>query len=406
VTIVFINYRTGDQAAAAAYIEQGLSYRFDRGAIFRASRSIPPGEDFEDTILAAVREADVLLAVMGRGWLTAADRHGRRMIDDEHDWVRREIVEALDHGVRVVPVLVDGSPRLEVEALPPALQPLARCQYLRWDHRTGDHDLARIIAELLRFSPVLTAAAWLEADPEPPEAISQPSALLRAEYHVVAFEPRGQEFADLLSWAEGSARIAVRLVTGPAGAGKSRTAYQLWTTLRQAGWIGGRLSERTPIGELERIADLDRPLLLVFDRAESRTAQVAEVAATLIRLRSANPAPRRLLLLGRTAGEWLHTLREHDDDRVAALFGQDLEYRLPPLTNVPAEREGEFDRAQRCFAERLGTRPPTAGRPADLATARYGTRRARRRTLHGAAARTGGSRRRGGRESDHQGAAP
>jgi hypothetical protein len=58
VTIVFINYRTGDQAAAAAYIEQGLSYRFGHGAIFRASRSIPPGDDFEDTIPAAVREAD------------------------------------------------------------------------------------------------------------------------------------------------------------------------------------------------------------------------------------------------------------------------------------------------------------------------------------------------------------
>jgi hypothetical protein len=373
VTAVFINYRTGDQPAAAAYIEQGLSHRFGRDAIFRASRSIPPSENFEETILAAVHGADVLLAVIGQGWLTAAGRHGRRMIDDEHDWVRREIVEALDHGVRVVPVLVDGSPRLDAGALPAALQPLARCQYLRWDHRTSDHDLARITAELLRLSPALTAATWLEEDLEPPEAISQPSALLRAEYQVVAFEPRGQEFADLLAWAEGPARIAVRLVTGPAGAGKSRTAYQLWATLRQAGWIGGRFSERTLIGEVERIADLNRPLLLVLDRAESRTAHVAELASILARRRPADPVPRRLLLLGRAAGEWLRTLREHDDDSIAALFGQDLEYRLPPLTNVPAEREAEFDRARQCFAERLGTRPPAAGRPTDLATARYAT---------------------------------
>jgi hypothetical protein len=153
---VFINYRTGDEETAAALIERDLSGRFGPEQIFRDSKSIRPGEDFEQAILMAVRGSDVLLAVIGRRWLTAPDGHGGRALDHESDWTRREICEAFACGVRVIPVLVGGVGRLRADTLPPALQQLARCQYLRLDHRNVDVGLDRLTTTLVDLVPRLS----------------------------------------------------------------------------------------------------------------------------------------------------------------------------------------------------------------------------------------------------------
>jgi hypothetical protein len=39
---------------------------------------------------------------------TLSNEVGQRRIDDPGDWLRREIVEAFSHGLRVIPVLLDG----------------------------------------------------------------------------------------------------------------------------------------------------------------------------------------------------------------------------------------------------------------------------------------------------------
>jgi hypothetical protein len=153
---VFINYRTGDGEASAALLDRELSRRFGSDKIFRASKAIPPGEDFERVILKAVRRCDVLLAVIGLHWLGSRDERGRRPIDDPADWTRREILEAFRCGVTVIPVLVGRlTERLRAGDLPAELAELARCQYVRLDHRTAEADLDHLAEVLVKRVPGL-----------------------------------------------------------------------------------------------------------------------------------------------------------------------------------------------------------------------------------------------------------
>lgn len=153
---IFINYRNGDEEASASAIDQNLSHRFGSDRIFRASKSIPPGEDYVPELLTAVCRSEVLLAVIGSRWLTAVDERGRKRLDDEADWIRREILEAFEHGVRVIPVLVGRTlSKLCPSDLPPELARLADCQYSRLDHRSFEVDLRALGDELATLVPSL-----------------------------------------------------------------------------------------------------------------------------------------------------------------------------------------------------------------------------------------------------------
>jgi hypothetical protein len=150
---VFINYRTGDGDEAAALIGERLSDRFGAELVFRASRSIRPGEAFPEELLQAVRCSPVLLAVMGPDW----SRDVR--LGDANDWVRREILTAIEHGARVIPVLRGRkTDRLKMADLPPELAGLADVQSLRLDMATATADVERIGDVLAELVPALRAA--------------------------------------------------------------------------------------------------------------------------------------------------------------------------------------------------------------------------------------------------------
>ncbi|MFC7739822.1 toll/interleukin-1 receptor domain-containing protein [Nocardiopsis composta] len=149
---VFVNYRSSDEEASATLIERELSARFGADEIFRAGKSIRPGEDFERALLRAVHRCDLLLAVIGPRWLDAPGAAGGRALDDPDDWTRREIAEAFAYGITVVPVLVGDAGRLPAGSLPEDIAPLERCQYRRLNHRNAEADielLAETVAELV-----------------------------------------------------------------------------------------------------------------------------------------------------------------------------------------------------------------------------------------------------------------
>lgn len=155
---VFVNYRTGDGEWAAALVKRELSARFGADQVFYASQSIRLGEDFSREILSGLRRCEVLLALVGPRWVEAVDREGLRRLDKADDWVRREIIEAFQNGLRVIPVLMDGIDPLSEADLPDALKRLARCQYLRIHHRSDDLDLPRLVDELVELVPELVTA--------------------------------------------------------------------------------------------------------------------------------------------------------------------------------------------------------------------------------------------------------
>lgn len=147
---VFINYRTGDGDEAAVLVEKALSLCFGEEKIFRAARSIMPGDPFPQVLLRAVRRSAVLLAIIGPGW----SHHPR--LHDESDWVRREILEAYACGIRVVPLLKGRkTERLNAADLPADLARLADAQSLRLDIRDNATDLAHIADKLAGLVPSL-----------------------------------------------------------------------------------------------------------------------------------------------------------------------------------------------------------------------------------------------------------
>lgn len=148
---VFVNYRTGDGDWAATFIARELAVKFGADNVFFASKSIRVGEDFVVRILDRLRKCDVFLAVIGRQWLTMTDRQGNPRLASPDDWVRREILEAFDRGLRVIPVFLDGTPPLTESDLPDDIAMLARAQYLRLHHRNDDRDIARMIDELVEI---------------------------------------------------------------------------------------------------------------------------------------------------------------------------------------------------------------------------------------------------------------
>lgn len=147
---IFVNYRTGDEEHCATLVERELSRVFGSSNVFRASKSIAAGQPFEQAILREVWRSDALIAVIGPRWLTAS-RGGAgspRMLDDPEDWTRREIVEALEHDVTVIPLLVGPITMPRRDEVPDALAPMLGRQYVRYDHRRPDDGLRQLVEQL------------------------------------------------------------------------------------------------------------------------------------------------------------------------------------------------------------------------------------------------------------------
>jgi uncharacterized protein with WD repeat len=154
--------------------------------------AIRPGVDFPAEIRRAVNECDVLLVIIGPQWARAMDEQGQRRLDNPDDWVVEEIRVALQRGIPVIPVLVDGAPMPRRDELPAAVTPLASRQEfkVRFESFTSDADgLVSALEAVLGA----TASSHVSADmvfvPDPQ--------ILRVHQYVtaVAISPDGTRLA-------------------------------------------------------------------------------------------------------------------------------------------------------------------------------------------------------------------
>lgn len=93
---VFISYRRQDQSHAAGRLYSELAGA-DR--IFMDVDAIPLGVDFVEVLERKVATCEVLLAVIGSGWLDAKDEAGCRRLDRSDDFVRIEFASALKRQI-------------------------------------------------------------------------------------------------------------------------------------------------------------------------------------------------------------------------------------------------------------------------------------------------------------------
>jgi hypothetical protein len=118
----FISYRRNDSAEVTKRLHDRLEIQFGPQSVFMDIDSIPPGVDFRKRLSDAVQQTDVLLAVIGDGWLDASyqdgPKRGKRRLEDPEDYVRIEVEAALALGIPVIPVLV-GEASMPAEATLP-----------------------------------------------------------------------------------------------------------------------------------------------------------------------------------------------------------------------------------------------------------------------------------------------
>jgi hypothetical protein len=126
---VFISYRRSDQAAMAGRLYDRLTSRFGPDQVFMDVDSIDLGLDFVQILNRSLNHCKVLIAIIGKDWLTAEGEDGCRRLDNPGDFVRMEIATALSRDIRVIPILVDGTPMPPADDLPDSLKSLA--------HRNG-----------------------------------------------------------------------------------------------------------------------------------------------------------------------------------------------------------------------------------------------------------------------------
>jgi len=145
---IFVSYRREDAAYPAGWLFDRLADRFGKDQVFKDVDSIQLGDDFAEAISDAVGSCDVLLAVIGKQWLTITDEQGLLRLDNPNDFVRLEIETALSRNIRVIPILVEGAQMPRADQLPASLAKLARRNALEVSPNRFTSDTSRLLAVL------------------------------------------------------------------------------------------------------------------------------------------------------------------------------------------------------------------------------------------------------------------
>jgi hypothetical protein len=147
---IFINYRRGDDPGFTQALFGHLERAFSTDQLFIDIDGIEPGLDFTRVLADQVAKCDIVLAVIGKSWLDVRDEQNKRRLDNPEDFVRIEIVSALEQDKRVIPILVGNATMPNSDDLPDALKPLARRNAVRLTHDRFKSDTEGLIKSLQR----------------------------------------------------------------------------------------------------------------------------------------------------------------------------------------------------------------------------------------------------------------
>ncbi len=157
---VFISYRRDDTAGHAGRLYDHLQRAFGADGVFMDLDDIGRGDNFAEILTTKLEESDVLIAIVGRRWLTLTDPAGHRRLDANDDWVRQEIRSALKSGRLVIPVRVDGAAMPTAADLPEDIRELMARQWAEVRDGAFEHDLEDLIGDIRRRRAKGTWREW------------------------------------------------------------------------------------------------------------------------------------------------------------------------------------------------------------------------------------------------------
>lgn len=192
---IFLSYRRADAAGHAGRLYDALVQRFGEGPVFMDTDAIAPGVDFDEVIRREIARASVVLVVIGRGWLEAADAGGARRLEDPADLVRVEVELALAAPGRVIPVLVQGAVMPAAADLPEPVAALARINAIELTDARWAYDTSRLVGLIAGDQDTQHGTRPAAGGPDP----------------LSGREPSGDELRELLAAeASGIAFLALR----------------------------------------------------------------------------------------------------------------------------------------------------------------------------------------------------
>ena len=179
---IFINYRRDDSETATGRLYDGLCDLYGEEHVFM-DLNIEGGDDWEQKLGEKIGQCRVFLVVIGPTWATITNEEtGERRLDEDDDWVQREIATALKlrkmaktlgFKMRIIPVRVEGAPLPKPEELPIEIKGLLKSQDHELSNKKWGYDRAllnniigRIIEPVEPGEDLLTYCPYFEGEQE------------------------------------------------------------------------------------------------------------------------------------------------------------------------------------------------------------------------------------------------
>jgi hypothetical protein len=211
---LFLSYRRDDGAAYVHLMDSRFRARFGDANVFLDVRSVHPGQDFTKAIVDTLASCDVLVAVIGKAWCGEGRRGADSLLHAPADYVRLELETALDLGVQIVPVLVDGAQIPVAADLPESLQAVRHRNAVELIDSRLEGDVERLAEQLAGIA----AASPVGTDPTTPDPDSTPATAPEAADAAAMLRRRKRSMLAIVGIA-GAALVAglFQYYSGPTG---------------------------------------------------------------------------------------------------------------------------------------------------------------------------------------------
>lgn len=147
MTRIFVSYRRQDTGANAIGIGQYLENEFGKKNVY-IDVDMQAGTKYPAVITKRLAECKVLLVLIGLEWLNSKDERGHPRLQKPDDWVRLEIAHALKQNITVIPVLINGAPLPDREALPDDIRGLLDHQVATVSTAGFRHEMAGLVRDI------------------------------------------------------------------------------------------------------------------------------------------------------------------------------------------------------------------------------------------------------------------